>query len=46
MLVAEPKLHVSKINFIATLNLAKEVGFEVIDQPKIFLSNAVALKKP
>jgi ubiquinone/menaquinone biosynthesis C-methylase UbiE len=46
MLVAEPKIHVSKINFIATLNLAKEVGFEVIDLPKIFLSNAAALKKP
>lgn len=46
MLMAEPKMHVSKINFIATLNLAKEVGFEVIDQPKIFLSNSVTLKKP
>ena len=46
MLVAEPKLHVSKVNFTATLNLAKEVGFEVIDQPKIFLSNSVTLKKP
>ena len=45
MLVAEPKLHVSKVNFTATLNLAQEVGFQVIDQPKIFLSNAAVLKK-
>ncbi len=45
MLVAEPKLHVSKANFTATLNLAQEVGFQVIDQPKIFLSNAAVLKK-
>ena len=45
MLVAEPKLHVSKVNFTATLNLAQEVGFQVIDQPKIFLSNTALLKK-
>jgi ubiquinone/menaquinone biosynthesis C-methylase UbiE len=45
MLVAEPKLHVSKANFMATLTLAQEIGFEVIDWPKIFLSNAVILKK-
>jgi ubiquinone/menaquinone biosynthesis C-methylase UbiE len=45
MLVAEPKLHVSKVNFTATLNFAYEVGFQVIDQPKIFLSNAAVLKK-
>lgn len=45
MLVAEPKLHVSKVNFTATLNLAQEVGFQVIDQPKIFLSNTAVLKK-
>jgi ubiquinone/menaquinone biosynthesis C-methylase UbiE len=45
MLVAEPKLHVSKVNFCATLNLAQEVGFQFIEQPKIFLSYAALLKK-
>ena len=45
MLVAEPKLHVSKVNFTATLSLAQEVGFQVINQPKIFLSNTAVLKK-
>ncbi len=44
-LVAEPKLHVSTANFTATLNLAKEAGLQVIDQPKIFLSNAAVLRK-
>jgi ubiquinone/menaquinone biosynthesis C-methylase UbiE len=45
MLVAEPKLHVSRDNFTATLTLAQEIGFVVIDRPKIFLSNAALLKK-
>jgi ubiquinone/menaquinone biosynthesis C-methylase UbiE len=45
MLVAEPKLHVSKENFMTTLKLAQEAGFQVIDQPKIFISNAATLKK-
>jgi ubiquinone/menaquinone biosynthesis C-methylase UbiE len=45
LLVAEPKLHVSKANFTATLDLAREVGFQIVEQPKIFLSNAVVLKK-
>jgi ubiquinone/menaquinone biosynthesis C-methylase UbiE len=45
MLVAEPKLHVSKANFNATLSLAQEVGFQVVDQPEIFLSNVAILKK-
>jgi ubiquinone/menaquinone biosynthesis C-methylase UbiE len=44
-LVAEPKVHVSKVNFNATLSLAQEVGFQVVDQPKIFLSNVAILKK-
>jgi ubiquinone/menaquinone biosynthesis C-methylase UbiE len=45
MLVAEPKLHVSQVNFCATVNLAQEVGFQFIEQPKIFLSNTALLKK-
>jgi ubiquinone/menaquinone biosynthesis C-methylase UbiE len=45
LLVAEPILHVSKVNFTATLNFAQEIGFQVIDLPKIFLSNTAVLKK-
>jgi ubiquinone/menaquinone biosynthesis C-methylase UbiE len=44
MLLAEPKLHVSKNNFLDTLKLAQEAGFKVVERPKIFLSNAVLLK--
>jgi ubiquinone/menaquinone biosynthesis C-methylase UbiE len=45
MLLAEPKLHVSKNNFLDTVKLVQDLGFKVIQQPKIFLSNASLLKK-
>jgi ubiquinone/menaquinone biosynthesis C-methylase UbiE len=45
LLIVEPKLHVNKVNFTATLNLAQEVGFKIIDRPKIFISNTALLKK-
>jgi ubiquinone/menaquinone biosynthesis C-methylase UbiE len=44
MLLAEPKLHVSKVNFNLTLNICLEIGLQVSEQPKIFISNAVLLK--
>jgi ubiquinone/menaquinone biosynthesis C-methylase UbiE len=44
-LMVEPKLHVSKSNFLAALRMAGEAGFQVVEQPKIFISNAALLKK-
>jgi 2-polyprenyl-3-methyl-5-hydroxy-6-metoxy-1,4-benzoquinol methylase len=45
LLLAEPKLHVSKSSFQATLDAAKGVGLQLIEQPKIFISNAALLRK-
>ena len=45
LLLAEPKLHVSKENFNKTLGIAKSIGLSVVEQPKIFLSNSALLKK-
>jgi ubiquinone/menaquinone biosynthesis C-methylase UbiE len=45
LLLAEPKWHVSKSAFLATLNLAREAGFQIVEEPRIFISNAALLKK-
>jgi len=45
MLIAEPRMHVSKENFKKTLEIAKSAGLSLVDRPKIFLSYAVLLKK-
>ena len=44
-LLVEPKFHVSKQNFYATVEIAKWLGFQAAGTPKIFLSRAVLLKK-
>lgn len=43
--MTEPRFHVSKIEFLEIINLCKKIGFEVVEEPKIFLSRAVILKK-
>jgi ubiquinone/menaquinone biosynthesis C-methylase UbiE len=45
MLIAEPKIHVSKEHFAKTLEIAKTAGLSVTDTPKIFLSHTALLKK-
>ena len=45
MLIAEPRIHVSKEHFAKTLEIAKSAGLAVIDTPKIFLSHTALLKK-
>ena len=46
VLIVEPKLfHVSKGAFEETIRKAKEIGFEPIEKPKVFLSRAVILRK-
>ena len=45
MLIAEPSIHVSKVHFAKTLEIAKSVGFSVTERPKIFLSHTALLKK-
>ncbi len=44
-LMVEPRfLHVSKRQFEDTIGDAGEIGFEVVERPKIFLSRAVVLR--
>ena len=45
-LIAEPKLHVSPKNMDSTIGLAKNLGFQVMGEPKIFFSRSVLLQKP
>jgi len=44
-LVAEPRIHVSRVRFEELLSLAREAGFLVSDFPRIGFSRAAALKK-
>ncbi len=44
-LISEPKFHVSKANFTQRLEIAKSAGLSIAGRPKIFISNAVLLKK-
>jgi ubiquinone/menaquinone biosynthesis C-methylase UbiE len=45
MLIAEPRIEVSKEHFEKTLEIAKSVGLSITERPKIFLSYAALLKK-
>ncbi len=37
----EPKFHVSKKSFLATIDKIKSLGFEIIESPKVFFSRTV-----
>jgi ubiquinone/menaquinone biosynthesis C-methylase UbiE len=41
--IIEPKLHVSKKSFERMINRLINIGFEIIDRPKIFFSRTVLL---
>ena len=45
MLIIEPKFLVSKKTFRTIVDMIKEIGFTVFDNPKVFISRAIALKK-
>lgn len=44
VLIVEPRFHVSKKAFEETKNLVKRLGFEVTEQPKLFMSRALVLR--
>jgi len=44
VLIAEPKFHVSQNDFTIAKDLMKKIGFDIIDEPKIFFSRSVILK--
>jgi len=46
LLIVEPRLfHVSKKAFEETVGKAKEAGFEPVEEPKVFFSRSVGLRK-
>jgi len=45
LLLTEPKIHVTSSEFKKTLAIAKEVGFKLIDSPKIYFSHTAVLEK-
>jgi len=42
--IIEPKFHVSKKSFEEMINKTKDIGFEIVDRPKVFISRTVLLK--
>jgi ubiquinone/menaquinone biosynthesis C-methylase UbiE len=45
LLIAEPNIHVSRVKFNDTLQIAESTGLSLVSQPKIFLSYSALLKK-
>jgi len=45
LLIAEPRIHVTRASFETTVKMAKGVGFLPVGEPKIFLSCSVFLQK-
>ena len=43
--IVEPKFHVSKKEFERMINKLTEIGFEIIEKPKVFFSRAVLMRK-
>jgi ubiquinone/menaquinone biosynthesis C-methylase UbiE len=41
--IIEPKFHVSKKSFEEMINRIKDIGFEIVDRPKVFFSRTVLL---
>jgi ubiquinone/menaquinone biosynthesis C-methylase UbiE len=44
-LFVEPKIHVTKASFDASIEIAKGLGLTIVAQPKIFISYAALFKK-
>jgi ubiquinone/menaquinone biosynthesis C-methylase UbiE len=42
--IIEPKFHVSKISFEEMISKTKDIGFEIIERPRVFISRTVLLK--
>jgi ubiquinone/menaquinone biosynthesis C-methylase UbiE len=43
-LLVEPKVHVPRARFEATVDLAKDMGFEVLPGPRVWFSRSILLK--
>ncbi len=45
ILIVEPKVHVSKKDFMNIIETVAALGFEIIDNPKIFFSRSLVIQK-
>jgi len=45
VLIVEPKLHVTKSDFDSSEEILKSIGFEIVEEPKIFISRTVLIKR-
>lgn len=45
LLIVEPIIHVSRKKFTIEVQMAKNAGFDIVDYPKVSISNAVLLAK-
>ena len=43
ILISEPKFHVKKEDFEKSIQIIKDSGFEIIEEPKIFISRSVLI---
>lgn len=43
--MADPNIHVTEKMFKQSVEIAREVEFEIIDEPKIFFSETVLVQK-
>jgi ubiquinone/menaquinone biosynthesis C-methylase UbiE len=43
ILISEPKFHVKKEDFEKSIKIIKDSGFEIIEEPKIFISRSVLI---
>jgi ubiquinone/menaquinone biosynthesis C-methylase UbiE len=44
LFISEPKFHVSKKSFDSMTDKIKDIGFEIMDRPKVFFSRTIVLK--
>jgi ubiquinone/menaquinone biosynthesis C-methylase UbiE len=45
VLLAEPRFHVTKNDFDNSEKILKNIGFEIVEKPKVFFSRSVVIRK-
>jgi ubiquinone/menaquinone biosynthesis C-methylase UbiE len=45
VLLVEPKFHVTEKDFNKSIDLSENIGFEIIESPKVFFSRSVVMNK-
>jgi len=45
ILIVEPRFHVSRKNFAESIRMIRAAGFDTLDEPKIFFSWSIVIKK-